>query len=355
MKVCHDGDPEAALVQFASHSEALAAIRNTEAVLNNRFIKVFWHSKEQQQVQELNAGVNKTDQTENSNNQTSTNTKLSIKDRLGPKVGENTETVLTAVDSSGNISRTVFDPSKLKKTNINNVNNSSSIPEENNSSNMNYSSSKKAVQKSSEKSQKTQKQFDVYSKQHKLISELLINQKQLMSKYEKATSESDKKDILKTVRGVMDKIQVLKSSMEKAQNEMLAKKAANKPQTKEELMEEILNTDLEMYTRMQNNDLTYVELANKYAKLTKKAKTLGVSNYRSGPKPFPRRGRGIGRRGGYFPRGVNTLHKVDRRTRKILIPNIETDDITDLLEHLAVSLCFLSFAPIFLPFYCFKN
>ncbi|CAG2183784.1 unnamed protein product, partial [Oppiella nova] len=35
LQVCHEGDPEAALVQYASHGEALAAIRSTEAVLNN--------------------------------------------------------------------------------------------------------------------------------------------------------------------------------------------------------------------------------------------------------------------------------------------------------------------------------
>lgn len=40
----HDDDPEAAIVTFAKHSEANAAYRSTEAVLNNRFIKVFWHN-----------------------------------------------------------------------------------------------------------------------------------------------------------------------------------------------------------------------------------------------------------------------------------------------------------------------
>lgn len=44
IQVCYDGDPEAAIVTFSSHAEANAAYRSTEAVLNNRFIKVFWHS-----------------------------------------------------------------------------------------------------------------------------------------------------------------------------------------------------------------------------------------------------------------------------------------------------------------------
>lgn len=44
IQVNFSGDPEAALVTFQMPSEAKAAYRSTEAVLNNRFIKVFWHN-----------------------------------------------------------------------------------------------------------------------------------------------------------------------------------------------------------------------------------------------------------------------------------------------------------------------
>lgn len=44
IQVFYEGDPEAAIVTFATPAEANAAYRSTEAVLNNRFIKVFWHS-----------------------------------------------------------------------------------------------------------------------------------------------------------------------------------------------------------------------------------------------------------------------------------------------------------------------
>lgn len=46
LKVSFNGDPEGALVTYSTHAEAQAAYRSTEAVLNNRFIKVFWHNKE---------------------------------------------------------------------------------------------------------------------------------------------------------------------------------------------------------------------------------------------------------------------------------------------------------------------
>ena len=50
LQVRYGGDPEAAVVQFATHSEAVAAHRSPEAVLGNRFIKLFWHNKEQEKL-----------------------------------------------------------------------------------------------------------------------------------------------------------------------------------------------------------------------------------------------------------------------------------------------------------------
>lgn len=42
LKVAYQNDGEAALIQFASPDEAKRAIQSTEAVLNNRFIRVHW-------------------------------------------------------------------------------------------------------------------------------------------------------------------------------------------------------------------------------------------------------------------------------------------------------------------------
>jgi len=44
LQVGYDGDPEAALVSFASHAQASAAYRCSEPLFNNRFIKIFWHN-----------------------------------------------------------------------------------------------------------------------------------------------------------------------------------------------------------------------------------------------------------------------------------------------------------------------
>ncbi|XP_055901860.1 zinc finger protein swm isoform X2 [Eupeodes corollae] len=47
IQISYDDDPEAAIITFSTHAEANVAYRSTEAVLNNRFIKVFWHSQQE--------------------------------------------------------------------------------------------------------------------------------------------------------------------------------------------------------------------------------------------------------------------------------------------------------------------
>ena len=49
LKVCAFSDPEAALVQFSHHTEAKAAYSCPDAVLGNRFIRVFWHNPDRPQ------------------------------------------------------------------------------------------------------------------------------------------------------------------------------------------------------------------------------------------------------------------------------------------------------------------
>ncbi|KAI5637065.1 nup53/35/40-type RNA recognition motif domain-containing protein [Phthorimaea operculella] len=49
IQVCYGGDPEGALITFSTPAEANVAYKSTEAVLNNRFIKVFWHNPENKQ------------------------------------------------------------------------------------------------------------------------------------------------------------------------------------------------------------------------------------------------------------------------------------------------------------------
>lgn len=59
LQVCFEGDFEAALITFSSHAEASSAYKSTEAVLNNRFIKVFWHNSEKEVSKYVKIVLNK--------------------------------------------------------------------------------------------------------------------------------------------------------------------------------------------------------------------------------------------------------------------------------------------------------
>ncbi|MGH0126525.1 UNVERIFIED_CONTAM: hypothetical protein FKN15_073855 [Acipenser sinensis] len=52
IQVVFGGDPEAALIQYTVNEEARRAISSTEAVLNNRFIRVYWHRENNEQQQQ---------------------------------------------------------------------------------------------------------------------------------------------------------------------------------------------------------------------------------------------------------------------------------------------------------------
>uniref|UniRef100_A0A915CCT3 RRM domain-containing protein n=4 Tax=Parascaris TaxID=6254 RepID=A0A915CCT3_PARUN len=50
IQVCYEGDLEAALITYSTRAEAMAAYKSTAPILNNRFIKVFWHIADAQQL-----------------------------------------------------------------------------------------------------------------------------------------------------------------------------------------------------------------------------------------------------------------------------------------------------------------
>ena len=53
VQIHFEGDPSSALITFAGTGEAAAAINCTEAIMNNRFIKVFWHIEKQAMKERL--------------------------------------------------------------------------------------------------------------------------------------------------------------------------------------------------------------------------------------------------------------------------------------------------------------
>ena len=58
VQIQFEGDPSSALITFADTSEAAAAFNCTEAIMNNRFIKVFWHVEKQPVKERVGGGAN---------------------------------------------------------------------------------------------------------------------------------------------------------------------------------------------------------------------------------------------------------------------------------------------------------
>jgi RNA-binding protein 26 len=98
IQINFESDPEAALVTFSLPMEAQAAYRSTEAVLNNRFIRVFWHSKEKENEETSEEMI-----------------RVSAMDRLGGIEGEEMEAQEKILVSGNNITKTVYNPSLLAK------------------------------------------------------------------------------------------------------------------------------------------------------------------------------------------------------------------------------------------------
>ncbi|XP_013412768.2 RNA-binding protein 26-like [Lingula anatina] len=111
LQVCYGGDPEAALVSFASHHQANSAYRSSEPVFNNRFVKVFWHNKEQQQQQSQQGPAQQGAEAQ----------PPSVKDRLGyhsahkvDNTVDNSEKGFVHSTTGGSLTKTVFNPAAVK-------------------------------------------------------------------------------------------------------------------------------------------------------------------------------------------------------------------------------------------------
>ncbi|RWS31141.1 RNA-binding protein 26-like protein, partial [Leptotrombidium deliense] len=340
LQVCYDGDPEAALIQFASHAEALGAHRCTEAVLNNRFIKVFWHQKDQQQQhqQQLSHEQNQNSKEDNkdelsepSNGSSADKSgdamRVSAKDRLGVKSEEN-EKVMTAISSSGTISRTVYNPTLLKKM---------------------YPSATQAPNnppktKEEQKKEKLTKIIELQKKRQDILASYMKEQKGLIEKLEKAKNDEERAVIRKTLETFTGTVKCLEEQLKKDMQEITAETAKSQSKSKAVIEKELLDAEMDYYNKVHKGEMT-PELQQRVNELKIQAKAMGLETKPLKPltkKQMYGRGGGAGRGRGAYRNAFENLRKVDRRTRKILIADIKEEDQIDLLSHLAVSYVYLN-------------
>ncbi|CAG9829792.1 unnamed protein product [Diabrotica balteata] len=311
IQVQYEGDPEAALITFSSHAEANAAYRSTEAVLNNRFIKVFWHNIGQQQPQIPGpAGTvevqPKADEAE----------QLPAEEEKKPISKE--ESKLQAAEAIKKNQELIATQVKVKK---------------------NQDVQRKQVLKI---------QSDLRKKKQDLLEKQLSQQKVLIEKLEKLPTGPQRDIVKETIKKTQEAIEEIKKDLEAA---ALSAKSTPPKKTKEETQKELLDTELDLITKQQEGADTS-EIQKKILELRAR-----VANSK------PTRGRGIARR--YTPgrhllsknnlkprpvRSINRIapvttvvpaapvvtfqkHTVDHRPTRLLVSGYEADEQESVLNH----------------------
>ncbi|XP_036425660.1 RNA-binding protein 26 isoform X1 [Colossoma macropomum] len=346
LQVAYNNNPEGALIQFASPEEAKRAMQSTEAVLNNRFIKVHWHRED-----ELAPTHTVPPMSVQPPQQPAVTLKQSVKDRLGPLPIGNTEplqdpshpsqssqdsgkpSVKERLDfsksaasagkvfsTSTGLTKTFYNPAALKTGQKGVPFGTSVTPED-------------ALKK---KQEALKLQQDVRKKKQEILEKHIETQKLLISKLEKnkCMKAEDKAQVMQTLT-------TLTNSISKLQEEIKGISSTNTLQTciktKAQAQKELLDTELDLYKKTQAGEDT-AQLKLKYTQLQLEAAKRGLLTPGRGRGAHARgrgglRGRGRGFRG--RARGAPTHAVVDHRPRALEISGFTEADRVDLLPHFA--------------------
>ena len=318
MQVQFEGDPGSALVTYGSNEEASAAFSTPEAVMNNRFIKVFWHTD-----------------------------KGSVKDRLG---GTGANPNLSVVHGGERITKTVTADGEEKVE--------MEASEEDNPEKVKEKKDKaiEAIQKNQEM---MQLKHDLLKKAEEKRKEALVQQEGLIKSKQilmEGLIEQQKALIVKLEKGkgsikpdektkIMKLLKELSSSIDRTKEDIKTSlsMATMKSKSRSELQKELLDAEMELFTRQQDNEET-AEIQQKVNSLRLEAAKIGVlptsrgrgrgGGYRGrGGRGSPRgfqRGRGSRGRGFTLSPGATNL---DRRPSRILVSGYELEEKEEMVQH----------------------
>ncbi|XP_053240519.1 RNA-binding protein 26 isoform X2 [Podarcis raffonei] len=312
LQVAYQGDPEGALIQFATHEEAKKAISSTEAVLNNRFIKVYWHREGS--APPMSTSVQKVMQPL-AQQPILPVVKQSVKERLGPVPASNIEPA-EAQSASTEAVQNVTKLSVKERLGF--------VP--------------KPPTPATEK-EALRLQQDVRKKKQEILEKHIETQKMLISKLEKnkTMKSEDKAEIMKTLETLTNSITKLKDELKGVSTP--ASTPLKNMKTKTQMQKELLDTELDLYKKMQAGE-EVTELRRKYTELQLEAAKRGILSSGRGRGIHTRgrgasRGRGRGGRGRGRGRGVPIHAVVDHRPRALEISAFTENDREDLLPHFA--------------------
>ncbi|XP_035194543.1 RNA-binding protein 27 isoform X5 [Oxyura jamaicensis] len=351
IQVAFQNDPEAALIQYLTNDEARKAISSTEAVLNNRFIRVLWHRESEQNPpllqqpqqqspsQSLHHQLHLQQQalttppavTMHSNMSKAMNkplasgayvlNKVPVKRRLGAAGGSQSDLSQSGAvvedsqtfPTSTSHSKTVYSTSNLKTA-------------------MKPGAGSKPhdVQEALKKKQEAIKlQQDMRKKKQEMLEKQIECQKMLISKLEKnkAMKPEERAEIMKTLKELAGKISQLKDELKTSS----ATSTPSKLKSKTEAQKELLDAELDFHKRLSSGEDT-TELRKKLNQLQVEAARLGILPVGRG-KTMPAQGRGRGRGRGGRGRGMLNHMVVDHRPKALTVGGFVEEEKDELLQH----------------------
>ncbi|XP_059949564.1 RNA-binding protein 27 isoform X5 [Mesoplodon densirostris] len=364
IQVAFKGDPEAALIQYLTNEEARKAISSTEAVLNNRFIRVLWHRENneqpalqsptqlllqqqqtlshlsqqhhhlpqhlhQQQVlvapsppSTVHGGIQKMMSKPQTSGAYVLN-KVPVKHRLGHASGNQSDAahLLNQSGGAGDDCQIFSAPGHPKMIYSSNLKTASKL----------CSGSKSHdVQEVLKKKQEAMKlQQDMRKKRQEMLEKQIECQKMLISKLEKNKNmkPEERANIMKTLKELGEKISQLKDELKTSS----AVSTPSKVKTKTEAQKELLDTELDLHKRLSSGEDT-TELRKKLSQLQVEAARLGILPVGRG-KTMSSQGRGRGRGRGGRGRGSLNHMVVDHRPKALTVGGFIEEEKDDLLQH----------------------
>ncbi|KAM6123046.1 RNA-binding protein 27-like isoform 3-T3 [Phoenicopterus ruber ruber] len=351
IQVAFQNDPEAALIQYLTNDEARKAISSTEAVLNNRFIRVLWHRESEQQPPLLQQQQQQTPA-------------QSLHHQL--HLQQQALTTAPAVTMHSNLSKVMNKPLAsgayvLNKVPVKRrlgaaggnqpdlsqsgavVEDSQTFPTSTSHSKMVYSSSNLKtcmkpcagskphdVQEALKKKQEAMKlQQDMRKKKQEMLEKQIECQKMLISKLEKnkAMKPEERAEIMKTLKELAGKISQLKDELKTSSTTS----TPSKLKSKTEAQKELLDAELDFHKRLSSGEDT-TELRKKLNQLQVEAARLGILPVGRG-KSVPAQGRGRGRGRGGRGRGMLNHMVVDHRPKALTVGGFVEEEKDELLQH----------------------
>ncbi|XP_063341695.1 RNA-binding protein 27 isoform X2 [Pelmatolapia mariae] len=359
IQVVFGGDPDAALIQYTKNEEARRAISSTEAVLNNRFIRVYWHREPGAnatglQQQEQSSGSQVAGSAPNQGLQHSNMHK-------GIKQHNPAAYVLNKTIPKHHLSAAAGATTNAKSDNLNpNTDTAAVVPAPTNTQKGHYTST--ATKSSSKSLGKTGKaleaqealkkkqealklQQDMRKKKQEMLETQIECQKALISRLEKnrGMKPEERANIMKTLKELTEKITQLQNEMNPASQVSSAKTNHSQPKTKTDAQKELLDAELDFHKKMSSGEDT-TDLKRKLGQLQVEATRLGLirppagrgrGRGKLGPDPGVMHvGRGRSRNREMMARGgpVNRM-VVDHRPRALAILGVTQEEKEELMPH----------------------